>query len=213
MQNSSAGVILGGIHNRPVDSAPAASMAAASGKRSFSQLLKAAFARARRLVCSASVPPASESPTSYPASLQGGKAALQQAEFFTGLTSKCVLCASDHPDPALLARFVGALPVGRKMVLPEMSYILGERFRVVNQDLVYLVRQLQLPILDGRRGILLIKPFAICKHCARIGAQARQNYNFSTKQLLPGSEDSRQMRDAASLNASSGSRPLSTIAP
>ena len=173
MPNKPANVVLGKFLS-PLVPASAGGNVAFNGVRSFSQLLQAGAARLRGFVFNASP----GHPTFAPASLQDGTAALQRPEFCTGQAFHCALCTSGHPEPARLARLVGSLPIGLKIVLPVLSKLLGERFGVVNQDLIYLVEVLHLPIQHKKNRTVLLKSFPICQNCAQIGAQFRQTYSF-----------------------------------
>jgi len=147
-------------------------------KRSFSRLLTLAVSGVCGFVSSVPESPASQHTDSAQSSLQGGFRALQWAEFSTGDALHCPICHSGHSDPARLARVLGTLPIGAKVVLPVVAKILGEKFSLVNQDLVFLKIQLKAQIKFNSHGIRLLAPVEVCKQCAQIGAQLRQTYPF-----------------------------------
>lgn len=94
---------------------------------------------------------------------------------------RCVLCASSHLQPARLARIVAALPIGSKTTIPKISLAVGERFKVVNQDLIYLEKFLGLPIRNDKKHsfVLLDRKIAICQDCTKTGAAIRRPQNIS----------------------------------
>jgi hypothetical protein len=136
---------LGEHQHSPDLNTPVDSIAAPVGRRSFSCFFKSALAPLRKFV------------------------------YKTPTEPGCVICTSGHVDVTRLARLVGILPVGRTVMLPDVSAILGVRFSIITSDLRFLVKQLRLPIKVKRPGILLTEPVHLCESCTRIGEQLRQN--------------------------------------
>lgn len=169
------------------DLAPPAGTAASVVMRSFSRLFRQPAKTQPKIVYSAPPSPEGGHAISQESSLQGGKAALQWAKFSTDEALHCPICHSGHPDLARLARVLGVLPIGAKVVLPVISRILGEKFSTVTHDLNFLSCRLKAPIKWNSHGILLQAPFAICGKCVQIGSQLRQTYPFQKnfKAALP----------------------------
>ena len=181
MQKKVAAVVFGVIHNFPSASTPAARIYRLNCGRSCSTLFASLFASLRKCVSSASAPSTSDESSEASRSLQDGKAALQGAESCEGLTAGCVLAGWQLPDPARLARILGALQGGQKLGIHGLNAIVGGSFKTFSSDLHTLIHVLKLPVQRTKRCVKLLAPVSLCQGCAHLGEQLRQTEQFTEK--------------------------------